>query len=53
MKRASAAWKEMLAAVEPVGGVEFYLMEQEGSCYSELETARRCLDSWRTLRKTG
>ena len=48
-----APWKEILAAVESVGGVEFYLMEQEGSRYSEFETARRCLDSWRTLRKTG
>lgn len=48
-----APWKEILAAVESVGGVEFYLMEQEGSRYSEFETARRCLDAWRTLRKTG
>ena len=47
-----APWKEILAAVESVGGVEFYLMEQEGSRYSEFETARRCLDTWRTLRKT-
>ena len=47
-----APWKEILAAVESVGGIEFYLMEQEGSRYSEFETARRCLDSWRTLRKT-
>jgi sugar phosphate isomerase/epimerase len=48
-----APWKAILDAVESVGGVEFYLMEQEGSRYSELETARRCLDTWRTLRKTG
>jgi sugar phosphate isomerase/epimerase len=48
-----APWKEILAAVESVGGVEFYLMEQEGSRYSEFETARRCLDTWRTMRKTG
>ena len=48
-----APWKEILAAVESVGGVEFYLMEQEGSRYSEFETARRCLDTLRTLRKTG
>jgi hypothetical protein len=26
-----------------VGGVEYYLLEQEGSRFSELETARRCL----------
>jgi sugar phosphate isomerase/epimerase len=48
-----APWTQILAAVESVGGVEFYLMEQEGSRYPELETARRCLDRWRTMRKPG
>ena len=48
-----APWKEILAAAESIGGVEFYLMEQEGSRYSEFETAQRCLATWRTLRKTG
>ena len=48
-----APWKEIMAAVESVGGVEFYLMEQEGSRYSELDTAQRCLDAWRTMRKPG
>jgi sugar phosphate isomerase/epimerase len=48
-----APWKAILEAVESVGGVEFYLMEQEGSRYSELETARRCLESWRKLRETA
>lgn len=46
-----APWREIFAAVESVGGVEFYLMEQEGSRFSELETARRCLDTWRAMRK--
>jgi sugar phosphate isomerase/epimerase len=45
-----APWKEIIAAVESVGGVEFYLMEQEGSRFSELETAERCLASWKKLR---
>jgi sugar phosphate isomerase/epimerase len=45
-----APWKEILAAVETVGGVEFYLLEQEGSRYSELETARRCLATWKAMR---
>ena len=45
-----APWKEILAALESGGGVEFYLMEQEGSRYSEFDTARRCLDTWRTMR---
>jgi sugar phosphate isomerase/epimerase len=43
-------WKELLAAVESVGGVEFYLMEQEGSRFSEFETAQRCLEAWKTMR---
>jgi sugar phosphate isomerase/epimerase len=43
-------WKEIIAAVESVGGVEFYLMEQEGSRYPEFETAQRCLDAWKTMR---
>ena len=42
--------KQILDAVESVGGVEYYLMEQEGSRFSELETAQRCLATWRKLR---
>jgi sugar phosphate isomerase/epimerase len=48
-----APWKQILDAVESVGGVEFYLMEQEGSRYSELETAQRCLATWRKMRGTA
>ncbi|MBI1177881.1 TIM barrel protein [bacterium] len=43
-------WKELIAALESVGGVEFYLMEQEGSRFSEFETAKRCLDTWKSMR---
>jgi sugar phosphate isomerase/epimerase len=43
-------WKEILATVQSVGGVEYYLMEQEGSRFSEFETAQRCLDTWKTMR---
>jgi sugar phosphate isomerase/epimerase len=43
-------WKDIFAAVEAVGGVEYYLMEQEGSRYSEFETAQRCLDTWKKMR---
>ena len=43
-----AKWKEIFAAAESVGGVEYYLIEQEGSRYGELETARRCLQAYRT-----
>lgn len=49
----AAPWKQIFDAVESVGGVEFYLMEQEGSRYSELETAQRCLATWRKMRGTA
>ncbi|HTT22030.1 MAG TPA: sugar phosphate isomerase/epimerase [Candidatus Sulfotelmatobacter sp.] len=42
-----ADWKAIFQAAENVGGVEYYLIEQEGSRYPELETARRCLDAFR------
>jgi sugar phosphate isomerase/epimerase len=42
-------WKNIFAAAENAGGAEYYLMEQEGSRYSELDTARRCLESFRAL----
>jgi len=45
-----APWREIFAAAESVGGVEFYLMEQEGSRYSEYETAERCLATWHQMR---
>lgn len=42
-------WKELLAAAESVGGLEFFLIEQEGSRFSEFETAQRCLDAWKAM----
>lgn len=42
-----ADWKGIFAAAAGVGGAEYYLMEQEGSRYSELETAKRCLEAYR------
>ena len=45
-----AKWNEIFAAAESVGGVEYYLIEQEGSRYGELETARRCLQAYRHMR---
>jgi sugar phosphate isomerase/epimerase len=42
-----ANWKAIFAAAETVGGAEYYLMEQEGSRYSELETAKKCLEAYR------
>ena len=43
----AADWKMILAAAESTGRAEYYLMEQEGSRYSQFETARRCLESYK------
>jgi len=43
----TADWKAILQAAESVGGIEYYLIEQEGSRLSELDTARKCLESFR------
>jgi sugar phosphate isomerase/epimerase len=45
-----APWKEILAAAESKGGVEYYLIEQEGNKFPEMETADRCLVAYRNLR---
>ncbi len=45
-----APWKKIFAAAESVGGVEYYLIEQEGSRYSEMKTAELCLQEYRKLR---
>jgi sugar phosphate isomerase/epimerase len=45
-----APWKEIFQAAESVGGVQYYLLEQEGSRFSEFETAERCLAALKTLR---
>lgn len=45
-------WPAIIEAVESTGGVEVYLMEQEGSRFSEFETAQRCLESWKKLRQS-
>ena len=39
-------WPKIFEAAEGAGGVEYYLIEEEGSRYAEAETARRCLDNW-------
>jgi sugar phosphate isomerase/epimerase len=45
-----ADWKAIFAAAESVGGAEYYLMEQEGSRFSEFETAKKCLETYRAMR---
>ncbi|MBV8550784.1 MAG: sugar phosphate isomerase/epimerase [Acidobacteriaceae bacterium] len=45
-----APWKQIFAAAEKKGGVEYYLIEQEGSRFPEMETVDRCLVAYRDLR---
>jgi sugar phosphate isomerase/epimerase len=45
----SADWKGIFAAAASVGGVEYYLLEQEGSRFGEMETAKRCLAAYRAV----
>jgi sugar phosphate isomerase/epimerase len=42
-----APWKQLFAAAENGGGIEYYLVEQEGSRFSEIETAQKCLAAFR------
>lgn len=44
-----APWKKIFDAAEKTGGVEFYLIEQEGSAYTPLETVERCLASFKKI----
>jgi sugar phosphate isomerase/epimerase len=45
----AAPWKEIFQAAESTGGVEFYLIEQEGSDVSPFEAAAKCLANFREL----
>ena len=43
-------WKKIFEAAEKKGGVECYMVEQEGSRFSPMETAEKCLASIKKLR---
>lgn len=45
-----APWREIFQAAEDVGGAQYYLIEQEGSRFTELETAERCLAAYKKMR---
>jgi sugar phosphate isomerase/epimerase len=45
----AAPWKEIFDAAEKTGGVEYYLIEQEGSQYPPFETVERCLAAFKKL----
>jgi sugar phosphate isomerase/epimerase len=44
-----APWKKLFQVAEHTGGIEYYLIEQEGSDYPELETVQRCLVNFHKL----
>jgi sugar phosphate isomerase/epimerase len=46
----TADWKNIFAAAENAGGVEYYLVEQEGSRFSEFDSAKKCLETFRSMR---
>lgn len=43
----TADWASIFSAAESVGGIEYYLVEQEGSRLSEFDTAKECLRRFR------
>jgi sugar phosphate isomerase/epimerase len=42
-------WKRVFDAAEKTGGIEYYLIEQEGSALPPMETAEKCLANFRRL----
>jgi sugar phosphate isomerase/epimerase len=45
----TSPWKKVFQAAEKTGGIEFYLVEQEGSAFPPMETAQRSLALFRKL----
>ncbi len=43
-------WEKLLDVAEKTGGAEYFLIEQEGSRFSSIETAERCLANYRKIR---
>ena len=44
-----APWKKIFDAAEKKGGVEYYLIEQEGSRFPAIETAEKCLQAYKKI----
>jgi len=45
-----APWPALFHAAENGGGVEYYLIEQEGSRFPEYESVERCLANWKRIK---
>ncbi len=46
----AAPWAKIFEAAERVGGVQYYIIEQEGSEFPPLETVERCLANYNKMR---
>jgi sugar phosphate isomerase/epimerase len=46
----AAPWKKIFDAAEKKGGVEFYLIEQEGYSLPPMETVQQCLANFKKIR---
>lgn len=46
----TSPWTDIFKAAESTGGIENYLIEQEGSRFSSLETVKRCLGNFKRMR---
>lgn len=44
-----APWKKIFDAAEKTGGVEYYLIEQEGSDFPPVETVEKCLANFKKI----
>ena len=42
-------WKKVFDAAESKGGVEYYLIEQEGSRFPPIDTAEKCLQNYKKI----
>ncbi len=49
MGEGDAHWKEIFKAAESVGGIELYLVEQEGADIPPFDAAEQCLKTFRKL----
>lgn len=48
----AAPWKKIFEAAEKRGGVEYYLIEQEGSDLPPMETIEKCLATYKQMRNS-
>ena len=47
----AAPWREIFAAAESTGGIEFYLIEQEqGPATEQMQRAAKCLENWKKMK---